>query len=157
MKPLCNIANADRTIKVKRVEDINLPIIAKTHDAGADLIATKDIKLIAGQQQLIDTGIQIEFPIAPSGWKWAAYVCPRSGLALKHRLSITNSPGVIDENYRGNIGVILSNEGYADYEINKGDKIAQLVAVLLPDVTYTWAVGLSETDRGEGGFGHTGK
>lgn len=149
--------NFDNIIKVKIAAGVKLPLFAKTNDAGADLFALKDIKLIAGQQQLIDTGVQIEFPPAPDGWKWAAYVCPRSGMALKHRLSITNAPGIIDENYRGNIGVILSNEGYSDYEIHREDKIAQLVAVLLPDVKYEWVSELSETDRGEGGFGHTGK
>lgn len=149
--------NFDNIIKVKIAAGVKLPLFAKTNDAGADLFALKNIKLIAGQQQLIDTGVQIEFPKAPEGWKWMAHVCPRSGMALKHRISITNAPGVIDENYRGTIGVILSNEGYADYEINKDDKVAQLVAVLIPTVVYSWAAELSETDRGEGGFGHTGK
>lgn len=158
MKPVCNLANQNRTIKVKRL-DINayLPVCAKPSDAGADLISINNITIPAGQQQLIPTGISIELPPAPEGWKWEAQVRPRSGMALKHRISITNSPGTIDANYRGEVGVILSNESDTDYLINAGDKIAQLVAVLIPDVEYEWAETLTETDRGEGGFGHTGK
>lgn len=146
------------TIKVKKEHpEAQLPLCAKASDAGADLFATEDIKLIAQTQQLIKTGISIEFPPAPEGWKWEAQISPRSGMALKNRISITNSPGIIDANYRGIIGVILSNEGHEDYEIVKGDKIAQMRATLIPDVKYEWAETLSETDRGKGGFGHTGK
>lgn len=157
---ICNFKNNPKhsTIKVKSLHaDAKLPVCAKINDAGADLIAVENIPITAHNQELVHTGISIEFPPAPEGWKWEAQVRPRSGIALKYRITITNTPGTIDANYRGEIGVILSNESDTTYLITKGDKIAQLVAVLIPDVKYEWAESLLETDRGEGGFGHTGK
>jgi dUTP pyrophosphatase len=100
---------------------------------------------------LVPTGIFIELPIG-----FEAQIRPRSGLALKHDLTLTNSPGTIDAGYRGEIGIIMYNHGKDTFAIKRGERIAQMVICELPDVTLKCVDKLSESGRGAGGFGSTG-
>jgi dUTP pyrophosphatase len=120
-------------------------------DAGMDLRALAAVVLSPGIPQAVPTGIAIELP---SGYE--AQVRPRSGLSLKHAITIPNSPATIDPGYRGEIRVILLNLGSADYKIEKGDRIAQLVIARYEPVE--WEEGeLNESTRGVGGFGSSGR
>jgi dUTP pyrophosphatase len=120
-------------------------------DAAMDLRSIATVVLAPGIPQAVPTGIAIELP---SGYE--AQVRPRSGLALKHAIIVANSPGTIDPGYRGEIRVILLNAGSSDYKIEKGDRIAQLVVARYEPVE--WEEGeLSETVRGAGGFGSSGR
>jgi dUTP pyrophosphatase len=120
-------------------------------DAGMDLRALAPAVLSPGIPQAVPTGLAIELP---SGYE--AQVRPRSGLALKHAITIPNSPATIDPGYRGEIRVILLNQGASDYKIEKGDRIAQLVIARYEPVE--WEEGeLNETVRGAGGFGSSGR
>ena len=126
---------------------------AKAHpdDAAYDLKARTDIELAVGKSTLVPTGLFLELPVG-----FAAQVRPRSGLALKHNLSLTNSPGTIDAGYRGEVGVIMFNPGPAVFQVRRGDRIAQMVIAELAAVELVPAEELSETQRGAGGFGSTG-
>ena len=141
-------------IRVKRlVSDALLPAYAHgpNEDAGMDLRAAASITLSPRVPQLVSTGIAIELPPG-----FEAQVRPRSGLALKHAISMPNSPATIDPGYRGEIRVILINLGASDYRIEKGDRIAQLVVSRYEPVE--WEDGeLSPSVRGEGGFGSSGR
>ncbi len=131
-----------------------LPQYKTEMSAGMDLMAflNKDVLLKAHERILIPTGIFIELP---KGYE--AQIRPRSGLALKNGISIVNSPGTIDADYRGEIGVILLNTSSEDFTIKNGDRICQMI--IAKHETALWDVVdiLDETERGEGGFGHTGK
>jgi dUTP pyrophosphatase len=105
-----------------------------------------------GVPHLVATGIFMEFPAG-----YEAQVRPRSGMALKHALTVLNTPGTIDAGYRGEVSVIMLNAGKEPYEIKRGDRVAQMVINQLPDVEIVAADTLSDTVRGEGGFGSTGK
>jgi dUTP pyrophosphatase len=105
-----------------------------------------------GEPHLVATGIFMEFPAG-----YEAQVRPRSGLALKHALTVPNSPGTIDAGYRGEVCVIMLNAGKEPYEIKRGDRIAQMVISKLPEVELVQVEELSESLRGAGGFGSTGK
>lgn len=122
--------------------------------SGFDIFAAinEPIRLRAGERRLIPTGFAIEMPIGVE-----AQIRPRSGLALKHGISILNTPGTIDADYRGEVGVIIINLGQEDFEIKPGDRIAQLVFVEVPKVTLEEVEELSDSTRGTGGFGHTGR
>ena len=126
---------------------------AKAHpdDAAYDLKARTDIELAVGKSTLVPTGLFLELPVG-----FEAQVRPRSGLALKHNLSLTNSPGTIDAGYRGEVGVIMFNPGPAVFQVRRGDRIAQMVIAELAAVELVPAEELSETQRGAGGFGSTG-
>ncbi len=127
----------------------------KTEDsAGMDLKANleSDVVLKPLERKLIPTGLHIALP---SGYE--AQVRPRSGLALKHGISVLNTPGTVDADYRGDIGVILVNLSNEDFMVKDGDRIAQLVIAKHEKITFVEVVELSETDRGAGGFGSTGK
>lgn len=127
----------------------------KTEDsAGMDLKANleSDVVLKPLERKLIPTGLHIALP---SGYE--AQVRPRSGLALKHGISVLNTPGTVDADYRGDIGVILVNLSNEDFRVKDGDRIAQLVIAKHEKITFIEVVELSETDRGAGGFGSTGK
>ena len=126
---------------------------AKAHpdDAAYDLKARTDVELAVGQSTLVPTGLFLELPVG-----FEAQVRPRSGLALKHNLSLTNSPGTIDAGYRGEVGVIMFNPGPAVFQVRRGDRIAQMVIAELAAVELVPAEELSETQRGAGGFGSTG-
>ena len=131
-----------------------LPQYETDHAAGMDLRASllEEITLKPLQRQLIPTGLFIELPIG-----FEAQIRPRSGLAFKHGISIVNSPGTIDADYRGEIKVLLVNLSDTDFKIVNGDRIAQMVVAKHETVQWKAVEVLNETLRGEGGYGHTGK
>ncbi len=129
-----------------------LPCYAHPGDAGLDLFACEAAVLEPGDYRLVRTGIAIELPPGTE-----AQVRPRSGLALKHGISVLNSPGTIDEGYRGEVGVVLVNHGPTPFSVAVGDKIAQMVVQPVLTVRVEAVEGLSETARNEGGFGSTGR
>ena len=131
-----------------------LPSYSTTHSAGMDLRAflSEDIVLKPMERKLIPTGLFMEIP---EGYE--AQIRPRSGLALKKGITILNSPGTIDEDYRGEIGIILVNLSQEDFVIGNGERICQMVVARHEKVIWEISDMLEETNRGEGGFGHTGK
>ncbi len=131
-------------------EDL-FPRKAHEDDAAFDLRSRIDIVIPSGKITLVPTGVFMELPIG-----YEAQVRPRSGLALKHGITVLNTPGTIDAGYRGEVGVILINAGPVDFAIARGDRIAQMVVQKLTDVRLVSAETLSETARGAGGFGSTG-
>lgn len=135
----------------KLVDDATLPERAHRGDAGLDLFAAEAAVLRPGESGIVKTGISIELPPGTE-----AQVRPRSGLALKHQVTVLNTPGTIDEGYRGEVGVILINHGTRDFTVDKGMKIAQMVVKPVLEVEVREVAGLSETSRGAGGFGSTG-
>lgn len=130
-----------------------LPAYATAQSAGMDLRANlaDPIVLHPLERRLIPTGLHIALP---EGYE--AQVRPRSGLALKHGLTVLNSPGTIDADYRGEIGVVLVNLSQDDFVVNDGERIAQLVISRYEQATLVTVETLDETERGEGGYGHTG-
>lgn len=132
-----------------------LPIKAHESDAGYDLKSMNDYVVNPNEQVLVDTGINIGLP-KEQDWIYQAQIRPRSGLAFKKGITITNSPGTIDENYHGNIGVIIRNTGKESFVINKYDKIAQMVIAKIPKTELVIVDSLSDSDRGSNGFGSTG-
>ncbi len=139
-------------LKVKRInEEAKMPEYAHVGDAGLDLFSVDDIMILPGESKLIKTGIQIELPKGTE-----AQIRPRSGLALKNQITVLNTPGTIDEGYRGEIGVILINHGKQEFHVEKGMKIAQMVVKPVFTVTIKEIEELTDTTRGEGGFGSTG-
>jgi dUTP pyrophosphatase len=140
------------TLKVKRLQPAAiLPAYAHPGDAGLDLYAAVAVVIEPGESQLIGTGIAIELPPNTE-----AQVRPRSGLALKHAVTVLNTPGTIDRGYRGEVGVILINHGPDPFEVRPGMKIAQLVIASCLTVAVEETADLGETVRGQGGFGSTG-
>lgn len=140
-------------IEVVRL-DKEMPLPDYQHygeDAGLDLLSAEDIILQSGSYQLIKTGIKIAIPHGYGG-----FVYPRSGLALKHGITVLNADGVIDPGYRGEIGVILINHGEENFKIKKGDRIAQLIIHRTFNIEWEEVEKLSKSHRGGGGFGHTG-
>jgi dUTP pyrophosphatase len=131
-----------------------LPAYETLHAAGMDLRADLEAPVILKplERQLIPTGLYIELP---EGYE--AQIRPRSGLAYKHGIGIVNSPGTIDADYRGEIKVLLVNLSNVDFEINTGDRIAQMVVARHEQVKWEEVDKLSDTTRGAGGYGHTGK
>ena len=131
-----------------------LPAYATTQSAGMDLRANIDatITLKPMERKLIPTGL---FMALPDGYE--AQVRPRSGLALKHGITVLNSPGTIDADYRGEVGVILINLSQEDFIINDGERIAQMVIARHETADFEQVEVLDDTERGEGGYGHTGK
>lgn len=132
----------------------DLPQYATPLSAGMDLRANLDepITLQPMERRLVPTGLRIALP---QGYE--AQVRPRSGLALKHGITLLNTPGTIDADYRGLIGVIMVNLSAEPFTVNDGDRIAQLVVARHETVEWTPVASLNETERGEGGFGHSGK
>jgi dUTP pyrophosphatase len=130
-----------------------LPAYATPGSAGLDLRAhlEEPRTLQPGDRTLIPTGLSLALP---DGYE--AQVRPRSGLALKHGITVLNSPGTVDADYRGDVGVILINHGHEPFEIAPGDRIAQLVVAAYAQVEWALVETLPETTRGSGGFGHTG-
>ena len=142
-------------VDIKKLnENAVIPQYATEQSAGQDLHAVLDepVTLRSLERKLIKTDLAIALPI---GYK--ADVRPRSGLALKHGITVLNTPGTIDADYRGNIGVILVNLSSEPFTINNGERIAQLVISKYEKVEWNEVEELSETDRGSGGFGSTGK
>jgi len=141
-------------VPVKRLEgndDLPLPAYATDGAAGMDIVSAEDRILNPGDRAAVSTGLAVAIP---EGYE--IQVRPRSGMALKHGISVPNTPGTIDSDYRGELKVILINHGLEPYEIRRGDRIAQ--AVLSPVTRASWLEvhELDETMRGEGGFGSTG-
>ena len=141
------------TLRFKRIHpEAILPAYAHPSDAGMDVRSVADLVIPAGGRALVPTGLVAIIPPM-----YEIQVRPRSGLALKHGVTVLNTPGTIDSGYRGEVGVILANFGDKDFSVAKGDKIAQLVfaPVVQPEIEETDTI--DETDRGVGGFGSTGK
>lgn len=142
-------------IEVKVINGSNyaLPEYATTMSAGLDLRANiaEDITIQPLERCLIPTGLKIGLP---EGYE--AQIRPRSGLALKHGITVLNSPGTVDADYRGEVGVILVNLSDKPFVINPGERIAQMVVAKYSQVEFTLVETLDESERGEGGFGHTG-
>lgn len=128
------------------------PSYAQPGDAGADLRSAINTELLPGHRLLIPTGVKAAVPEG-----YALFVHPRSGLALKHGITVLNTPGTVDSGYRGEIGVILHNTSGASFEIRRGDRIAQAVIQKVETVNFQVVEELDTTERGAGGFGSTGK
>jgi dUTP pyrophosphatase len=143
-------------LKVKRLKhnkDIPLPAYESEGSSGLDIRAAveESVVLMPGRIRLIPTGLAIS---VPSGFE--AQIRPRSGLALRHGIGMVNSPGTIDADYRGEIGLVLINWGGRPFTINRGDRIAQMVISRVTRADVAEVDNLDETPRGSGGFGHTG-
>lgn len=141
-------------VKIINKSKHNLPEYATPYSAGMDLRANIEQPLVLKplQRMLIPTGLFIQLP---EGYE--AQIRPRSGLAYKHGISIVNAPGTIDADYRGEIGVILVNLSDQDFVVNDGERICQMVVAKHERVEWTSVESLEESERGDGGFGHTGK
>jgi len=139
---------------VRLTHDATVPAYARVGDAGADLVASEDAYLAAGGgRALVSTGLAVAIPVG-----YAGFVQPRSGLALRHGVTCLNTPGLIDSGYRGELKVLLVNtDSDTAFEVTKGERIAQLVIQAVAAVSFKEVEELSETDRGEGGFGSTGR
>lgn len=120
-------------------------------DAGVDLASIEDLTLLEGQRALVPTGIAVAIPPGYGG-----FVQPRSGLAAEFGITLTNSPGLIDSNYRGEIRIIIQNTGHSDFEIKSGDRVAQLVIMPVEQAEFEVVDELPDSGRGEGGFGSSG-
>ena len=141
-------------VKIVNKSKNELPEYATIGSAGMDLRANfteiSSLTLMPMEQKIIPTGLHVELPEGTFGM-----ITPRSGLAAKNGISITNSPGVIDSSYRGEIKVILINLGDKSFDVHQGDRIAQLILMKYETIEFESVEELSETDRGEGGFGST--
>ena len=143
-------------LKIKTLpsaEGLPLPEYQSKHASGVDLRAavTGEVAIEPGKWALVPTGLSVEIP---DGYE--AQIRPRSGLALKHGISLVNTPGTIDADYRGEIGIILINFGENDFIVKRGDRIAQMVFTRVYRAEFITSDDLSETSRNDGGFGHTG-
>ena len=140
------------TVKVLRTDPAaQLPSYAHPGDAGMDVRSIEDVTLAPGARALVHTGLVLMLP--PDA---EAQVRPRSGLALKHGVTVLNAPGTIDAGYRGEVGVILVNLGTEPFAVEKGMKIAQLVVAPVTQASVVEVAEVDETDRGACGFGSTG-
>lgn len=138
-------------IDVEVLDPKLVPVYANIGDAGADLVSNEDAAVPARGRILVKTGLKLALPIG-----YVGLVHPRSGLALKHGITVLNTPGTIDSGYRGEVGVILYNSTDVDFEVKAGDRIAQLVIQKYETGAFSIVDSLDETSRGEGGFGSTG-
>jgi len=147
-KPNINI------MRLPHGEGLELPFYATSHAAGADLRAAidEDITIEPGERRLIKTGFAMALPD-----NYEAQIRPRSGLALKQGITVLNTPGTIDADYRGEIGVILINLGDQPFTISRGDRIAQMIIAPFVQADFHAVTELSDTARGSGGFGSSGK
>lgn len=144
----------DVPVPVKRLahfEGLELPAYATEGAAGMDVLAAENVALAPGGRHAVATGLA--FAIPPG---FEIQVRPRSGLALKHGISVPNAPGTIDSDYRGELKIILINHGEEAFEIRRGDRIAQLVLAPVTRAAWLEVDELDQTNRGEGGFGSTG-
>ncbi len=139
---------------VKRLphfEGLELPAYATEGAAGMDVLSAEDIMLAPGARHAVATGLSVAIPAG-----YEIQVRPRSGLALKHGVTVPNTPGTIDSDYRGELKVIMINHGKVGFEVRRGDRIAQLVLAPVTRASWLKVDELDETARGEGGFGSTG-
>jgi len=141
-------------INIINKSDLPLPQYETAHAAGMDMRAFVENEIVIKplQRVLIPTGLHIELPVG-----FEAQIRPRSGLAYKHGISIVNAPGTIDADYRGEIKVLLVNLSDTDFVVKNGDRIAQMVIAKHETITWESVEELSDTARGAGGYGHTGK
>ncbi len=147
---------SDETVPVlvKRLphfEGLELPAYATEGAAGMDVLAAEEVTLAPGDRHAVATGLAVAIPHG-----FEIQVRPRSGLALKHGISVPNAPGTIDSDYRGELKVILINHGAEPFDIRRGDRIAQLVLAPVTRASWLKVDELNDTARGEGGFGSTG-
>ena len=142
------------TIKIKNLSKHPLPKYQTILSAGMDLHANLEnpIAILPGHREIISTGLFLELP---EGYE--AQIRPRSGLAFKHGITVLNSPGTIDADYRGEIKVLLINYGQEAFEINDGERIAQMVIAEYTSIQWEETTQLNDTERGEGGYGSSGK
>jgi dUTP pyrophosphatase len=147
------------TVEIQRLphaEGLALPAYQSAHAAGLDLLAAvpddKPLTMTPGQRVLVPTGLMIAVPPGHE-----AQVRPRSGLALKHGVTVLNAPGTVDADYRGEVSVLLINHGDAPFTIRRGERIAQLVIATVTQANLLAVASLPTTDRGSGGFGSTGR
>jgi dUTP pyrophosphatase len=142
------------TIKIINTSEHALPQYETAHAAGMDLRAAieSEIRIKPLQRVLVPTGLHIELPVG-----YEAQIRPRSGLAYKHGISIVNSPGTIDADYRGEIKVLLVNLSDTEFVVNNGERVAQMVVAKHETVSWEQVESLTDTARGAGGYGHTGK
>jgi len=152
------MAPQDDTIEIElcpleHAVGLNLPTYATAQSAGMDLTAALEeaIELAPGERALIPTGLSVALPAG-----YEAQIRPRSGLAIKHGVTVLNTPGTVDADYRGEIKVVLINHGQEDFTIERGMRIAQMVITRHTSVKWSVVRKLDETERGEGGFGSTG-
>jgi dUTP pyrophosphatase len=141
-------------VRVKRLphgEGLELPKYASAGAAGMDVLAAEDVTLAPGARHAVATGLALAIP---EGFE--VQVRPRSGLALKHGISVPNTPGTIDSDYRGELKVIMINHGSEPFAIARGDRVAQLVLAPVTRAAWEEVAELDETSRGSGGFGSTG-
>ena len=141
-------------VRVKRLpgaEDLPLPAYATAGAAGMDVVSAEDVTLAPGARHAVATGLAMAIPHG-----FEVQVRPRSGLALKHGVTVPNTPGTIDSDYRGELKVIMINLGAEPFAIRRGDRVAQLVLAPVTQASWLEVDELDETARGEGGFGSTG-
>ena len=144
----------DLSLPVRRLDpDLPVPAYARAGDAGLDLVASHDAELApGGGRALVGTGLALAIPVG-----WAGFVQPRSGLALRHGVTVLNTPGLIDAGYRDELKVLLVNtDPSANYHVQRGDRIAQLVLLRIGEAAVVEVTELDGDSRG-GGFGHTGR
>ncbi|MEQ7872499.1 dUTP diphosphatase [Sphingomonas sp. ASV193] len=143
------------TIEISRLphgEGLPLPAYATPGAAGMDVVAAEDLDLMPGQRHAVATGFRLAIP---DGYE--IQVRPRSGLALKHGVSCPNTPGTIDSDYRGELKIIMINHGSEPFPVRRGERIAQLVPAAVTQASWAEVADLSDTARGHGGFGSTGR
>ena len=143
-------------VKITRLQDDNevpLPSYESEGSSGMDIRANvkEPVLLNPGEIKLIPTGFAVSVPLG-----YEAQIRPRSGLALKHGIGLVNSPGTIDSDYRGEVGIIMTNWGAESFPIRRGDRIAQMIISRVYKADFVVTDNLDETSRGQGGFGHTG-
>ena len=141
-------------VRVRRLPgnaDLPLPAYATAGAAGMDVVAAEQVSIAPGARQAVATGLAMAIPPG-----FEIQVRPRSGLALKHGITVPNTPGTIDSDYRGELKVILINHGHAPFDVQRGDRVAQLVLAPVTQAQWLESDELDETARGAGGFGSTG-
>jgi dUTP pyrophosphatase len=139
-------------LKIRKLnESAIIPNYEHPNDSGLDLTAVDELEISPGESKLVCTGISIDLPKGTE-----AQIRPRSGLALKYQITVLNTPGTVDEGYRGEIGVILINHGKNSFKVTKGMRIAQMVITPVIHVEVEEVNSLTHTSRGTGGFGSTG-
>lgn len=150
MDPTINV----QVLRLEHGKSLDLPQYETPGSSGMDLMAAieEQVTISPGERILVPTGLAIAIP---DGYE--AQVRPRSGLAIKHGITCLNSPGTIDSDYRGEIKVILINLGTTDYKIEPGSRIAQIIFAGVMKASWRTVKGLPDSDRGSGGFGHTGE
>ena len=142
-------------VQVKRLphgEGLDLPAYATSGAAGMDVLSAEDVVLKPGERYAVATGLAVAIPAG-----YEIQVRPRSGLAFKHGVTVPNTPGTIDSDYRGELKVLMINHGTEDFSIKRGERVAQLVLAPVTQARWDEVVVLDETDRGSGGFGSTGR